>query len=309
VTVKDLVASQAGTGPQQAWFRVTLRRLIKTGLVCLLGLALGLLLPMCTVSFADSGTGSDGSLPVDGSVLEDGAMPDDGSPPEDSATALCGNGVVEPGEGCDDGNLVPGDGCDELCQEHCSTGSWTQDIDGAYVYTVPLGCYEIRVQLWGAGGGGGGDKTGGTSGGPGGDSDVDGTMFANGGAGGVSALGYAAGGTATGGDINLTGEDGGARDGSVGGAGGDGANSPGSGGLPDGGSAVAVGGGGAGGSGPASLDAASGGGGGGYAEKLVTVTPGQNVVVHVGQAGTAGSGEGPGGSGYDGRVEITFGDD
>ena len=30
--------------------------------------------------------------------------------------ALCGNGVVDPGEACDDGNLVDGDGCEASCQ-------------------------------------------------------------------------------------------------------------------------------------------------------------------------------------------------
>jgi len=29
---------------------------------------------------------------------------------------VCGNGVPEPGEGCDDGNLIDGDGCDSSCQ-------------------------------------------------------------------------------------------------------------------------------------------------------------------------------------------------
>lgn len=29
---------------------------------------------------------------------------------------LCGNGVPDPGEGCDDGNRTPGDGCDANCQ-------------------------------------------------------------------------------------------------------------------------------------------------------------------------------------------------
>jgi cysteine-rich repeat protein len=33
-----------------------------------------------------------------------------------SAHALCGNGILEPGETCDDGNLIPGDGCSPLCQ-------------------------------------------------------------------------------------------------------------------------------------------------------------------------------------------------
>ena len=30
--------------------------------------------------------------------------------------ALCGNGVVEPGEACDDGNLIDGDGCESSCE-------------------------------------------------------------------------------------------------------------------------------------------------------------------------------------------------
>ena len=34
----------------------------------------------------------------------------------DAAPPECGNGVTEPGEGCDDGNLVDGDGCEADCQ-------------------------------------------------------------------------------------------------------------------------------------------------------------------------------------------------
>ena len=30
-------------------------------------------------------------------------------------SAICGNGIVEPGEECDDGNLMNGDGCDQSC--------------------------------------------------------------------------------------------------------------------------------------------------------------------------------------------------
>ena len=30
---------------------------------------------------------------------------------------VCGDGIVNAGEGCDDGNLLPGDGCDASCQE------------------------------------------------------------------------------------------------------------------------------------------------------------------------------------------------
>jgi cysteine-rich repeat protein len=32
------------------------------------------------------------------------------------AQAVCGNGVIEPGEQCDDGNTAPGDGCSATCQ-------------------------------------------------------------------------------------------------------------------------------------------------------------------------------------------------
>ena len=36
---------------------------------------------------------------------------------------VCGDGVMEGGEGCDDGNTVPGDGCDESCiAEVCGNG-------------------------------------------------------------------------------------------------------------------------------------------------------------------------------------------
>jgi cysteine-rich repeat protein len=32
-----------------------------------------------------------------------------------NCTAICGNGIVEPGEACDDGNTVNGDGCSAVC--------------------------------------------------------------------------------------------------------------------------------------------------------------------------------------------------
>lgn len=34
----------------------------------------------------------------------------------DPSGAICGNGLIEPGEQCDDGNTTPGDGCDSNCQ-------------------------------------------------------------------------------------------------------------------------------------------------------------------------------------------------
>jgi cysteine-rich repeat protein len=41
-------------------------------------------------------------------------------------TSLCGDGVRDPGEGCDDANVVPGDGCDTTCQ-----------VEGTSVAVVP----------------------------------------------------------------------------------------------------------------------------------------------------------------------------
>jgi fibro-slime domain-containing protein len=69
--------------------------------------------------------------------LDDALAPGDGPPPillldaapseasvtacvldvcVDSAMAVCGDGIVGPGEQCDDGNTVSGDGCSALCQ-------------------------------------------------------------------------------------------------------------------------------------------------------------------------------------------------
>jgi cysteine-rich repeat protein len=40
-----------------------------------------------------------------------------------ASTATCGNGSVEPGEGCDDGNTTAGDGCDATCSFECNSPS------------------------------------------------------------------------------------------------------------------------------------------------------------------------------------------
>jgi len=52
---------------------------------------------------------------------------------------VCGNGVIEPGEGCDDGNLTDGDGCDASCRvELCN--ACTGGAPSICVPAVPAGC-------------------------------------------------------------------------------------------------------------------------------------------------------------------------
>ena len=57
---------------------------------------------------------SDSGLELGGWSLDDFCVVayDGGGP----ADPVCGNGTVEPGEGCDDGNQAAGDGCSALCQ-------------------------------------------------------------------------------------------------------------------------------------------------------------------------------------------------
>jgi cysteine-rich repeat protein len=51
--------------------------------------------------------------------------------PWDAAPLLCGNGSVDPGEGCDDGNTDDGDGCSATCTlEEVCTGGLDEDGDG-----------------------------------------------------------------------------------------------------------------------------------------------------------------------------------
>ena len=38
---------------------------------------------------------------------------------DDNCVPVCGNGILEQGEGCDDGNTVNGDGCSSICQLEC----------------------------------------------------------------------------------------------------------------------------------------------------------------------------------------------
>lgn len=86
---------------------------------------------------------------------------------------------------------------------------------GAGTYTTPTVNGELplwlRIRMVGAGGGGGAGGTGGTNGGLGGATTFS-TFTANGGAGGVNTptdYVFPAGGTASGGALNMTGQDGG----------------------------------------------------------------------------------------------------
>ncbi len=65
---------------------------------------------------------------------------------DDDCPAVCGNGVLEPGEACDDGGTVPGDGCDETC--HAEGGPTVFRVDwialrDPHLYIRPLfTCYD-----------------------------------------------------------------------------------------------------------------------------------------------------------------------
>lgn len=60
--------------------------------------------------------------------------------------AICGNGVVEPGEQCDDGGTAAGDGCDATCQsEAVATAFRMSDLDlmDPHIYIQLFGCRDI----------------------------------------------------------------------------------------------------------------------------------------------------------------------
>lgn len=175
---------------------------------------------------------------------------------------------------------------------------------GTYEYGVPDGVGRIFIELWGAGGGSAQPAVG--DGGAGGDTTVAGvravTLRAGGGGGGQEdpAVG-GAGGVASGGDINLAGQPGGAAitavPASIGGSaprGGLGAlpNSPSRDGTaPGGGGNAAV------------TSDAGGGGGGAYCAKWIQVSPGDRFTLTVGAAGArAHASVGNGGAG---AVHIT----
>lgn len=45
------------------------------------------------------------------------------------ASATCGDGVLEPTEGCDDGNAVTGDGCSATCERELGVGAADEVVD------------------------------------------------------------------------------------------------------------------------------------------------------------------------------------
>ncbi|MCX7807345.1 MAG: hypothetical protein N2515_01945, partial [Deltaproteobacteria bacterium] len=102
-----------------------------------LGLCLALLTAWCGGSPSptreDGGTKDEGIQPQDTDLLD--ARPDLTEP-------RCGNGVLEPGEGCDDGNRRDGDGCSRYCEIECGDGRVTgeESCDIAIPPSLPGAC-------------------------------------------------------------------------------------------------------------------------------------------------------------------------
>ncbi len=178
---------------------------------------------------------------------------------------------------------------------------------GSFSYTIPSGCNDVIIRIWGAGGGSGGDGGGSPQdGSDGGDSNVDSIYIAGGGKGGLAASGGAggAGGVATGGDTNISGSNGTSSTSSwgLGGSspnGGSGTTTHRSDGQFPGGGASGSDTGGAGGSG--------GGGGGAFLEVSLSGVSGQTFSLTVGAGGPLGIGNLGGADGADGRVMFYVG--
>ena len=153
-------------------------------------------------------------------------------------------------------------------------GAMVVYTSGSGNFTVPAGVYRIKVI---AIGGGGGSGVTGSAGGTGGNTTFS-TLTANGGAGGVGggSPSAGAGGTATGGDYNLSGESG-VTD----------ATFPARSALH-----AKYGRGGY----PTNTSSEAGGGAGGTAIKIFTVAPGDVLAYSVGAAGTAGGKAGTAGA-------------
>lgn len=178
-------------------------------------------------------------------------------------------------------------------------GAMTVYTSGSGNFTVPDGVYRIKVTCVGGGGGGTGD----TGFGGGGGNTTFSTLTANGGSGTAYPYAGGAGGTASGGDINITGQSGGYGNNAI-----VPNNQSGAGGstiLGHGGASTGQGTGnsgtgyGSGGSGVSNSPHSTygGGGAGGACIKIFTTTPGGTLAYSVGSGGAGGSGGGGAGAG------------
>lgn len=193
-------------------------------------------------------------------------------------------------------------------------GAVTTYTTGSGNFTVPAGVYRVKYTITGGGGGGGGRGAGAADGGNGGDTVFNTSITAGGGVGGESDNGYPgkAGGTATGGDINIPGggtssssstsqaAPGGA---SIWGGGGFGGQT-GGGASGNGGDGQAYGSGG--GAASTGSNCSTPGSSGGTCIGILTVTPGDLIPYSVGAAGTAGAGAQTGGAGAGGIIVLEY---
>ena len=191
-------------------------------------------------------------------------------------------------------------------------------------FTIPSGKTTVKVTVVGAGGGGGGANSDGSwvAGSSGGNSSISSgtqtitTVTANGGGGAAATPAGGLGGTASSGDINLTGNGAGspgnqqADNGVPAGGGsifGGGASGRTTGSNGNGNNGTNYGGGGSGGLYRGLNTAGGGGGGGGAAIKYLTsLTPGNTITVTVGSGGAGGSASYNGGSGSGGVVLFEY---
>lgn len=110
-----------------------------------------------SVTSSDPDTGSTASV-LDGSSSDDGTTTDPGgsgsgseSSSGDSPTGECGDGVLDPSEGCDDNNSADGDLCSSTCQPETVTFAYT---GAAQSLTLPPWVDAVYIEAWGAQGGG-----------------------------------------------------------------------------------------------------------------------------------------------------------
>lgn len=76
----------------------------------------------------------------------DGSTSGAGTDTTTGVEPVCGNGILEPGEGCDDGNVLDGDGCSASCQPTVQTAIAV----GAGECTCAV-LSEGRLRCWGGG--------------------------------------------------------------------------------------------------------------------------------------------------------------